>query len=402
MAARRICLVTSGYLSANPRLLKEAQALSARGDQVTVIANGQDPVQAARDELLLGGFKLIRAAGPSPIGYRLRRLLQLLAVRFAWLRSDAFDAFGISPITPALAKAAKRTPADLYIGHNLAALPAVAQAAHKARVPFAFDVEDLHVDELTDTPANAAERARRRRIEARYLPRAAYVSAAAPLFVEALKQHYGIQAQVISNAFPRSMAALEFQSVDDGSLYWVSQQIGPRRGIEEMLEIIALTRSKPTLRLRGSRDEAFCATLTARATELGVQLDYLPTAAPEEMARLACASALGLAIEVNDGLNRELCLTNKLYFYLLAGLPILLSNTRAQAAFAAEIGDAGLLIDLRSAPASAAVIDAFLTDSKRVSAARECAWRLGQTRFNFEAETPKLYALVDHALRTGP
>jgi len=399
MPAKHVCLITPGYISANPRLLKEATALSASGYRVTVLCNGEDPNQAERDQRLVAGFTRVVFKPRSPLVRRISRLRQMLAMRLGWLRHDSLRAFALSPLWPTLRASALGIRADLYIGHNLAALPVAAAAAAKYQAPFAFDAEDLHVEELPDSQADGLERACRRRAEARWLPLAAYVSAAAPLFEPYLRQHYGISAQVILNAFPRAMAPAAPSLSDDGSLYWVSQTIGPGRGLEAMLEILGLTRTRPPLRLRGAADPLFCERLIARAQALGVVLELLLTAAPEDMAVLARDCALGLAIEVEDGLNRQLCLTNKLFFYLLAGVPTLFSATPAQRAIAAELGCAAFVIDLNDHPGSAALVDAFLDDPERRRAAREHAYMLGQTRFNFEHETPKLLTLVAAALK---
>jgi len=84
---------------------------------------------------------------------------------------------------------------------------------------------------------------------------------------------------------------------------------------------------------------------------------------------------------------------------LLAGVPTVFSATPAQRAIAAELGCAAFVIDLNDHPGSAALVDAFLEDPERRRAAREHAYMLGQTRFNFEHETPKLLTLVAAALK---
>lgn len=398
MPIKHICLVTPGYLSANPRLLKEAQTLASSDYRVTVLANGSDPVQAARDQLLVDGFALHVFARPSRHRRRFGRLLQLCAQRLGFLPLERLRVLALSPLIPAMARAACALKADLYIGHNLAALPVVARAAQYHHCVYAFDVEDLHVEELSNTPENAAERQRRRQTEARWLPQARYVSTAAPLFVDYLRENYRVAATVILNAFPRAMAPLQPSESDDGSLYWVSQTIGPRRGLEEMVEIIGLTSSRPLLRLRGTADEEFCRRLTARANALGVRVELLPMAPSEQMVRLAQTAALGLALEVEDGLNRQLCLTNKVFFYLLAGVPTLFSTTPAQVQFAAELGSASMLIDLNTPQTSAQRIDQFLADPTARAAARRHAFALGQQRFNFEVEAPTFLALVAAAV----
>ena len=54
-------------------------------------------------------------------------------------------------------------------------------------------------------------------------------------------------------------------------------------------------------------------------------------AAPDDMVALAQPYDAGLACEEPYALNRRICLTNKIFTYLAAGVPVLLTRTPAQA-----------------------------------------------------------------------
>jgi hypothetical protein len=97
---------------------------------------------------------------------------------------------------------------------------------------------------------------------------------------------------------------------------------------------------------------------------------------------------MGLSTEERSPLNRDLCLTNKIFIYLMAGIPQLLSHTLAQAGIAPELGESGILADLSDTVATAARLDSFLGDSMRVSAARAFARELAFTRYCWEVEKP--------------
>ena len=55
--------------------------------------------------------------------------------------------------------------------------------------------------------------------------------------------------------------------------------------------------------------------------------------------------------------NRDICLTNKAFTYLLAGIPVLLSRTTAQSELAVELGDATELVDIYDTKGVAAALD---------------------------------------------
>src|SRR4029077_6769642 len=96
-----------------------------------------------------------------------------------------------SPFTGSLSAALKRQPADLYIAHYPAALPAAAKAAHLHRALYAFDAEDFHLGGGPEGPAHQRKRRMVRAIEASYVPSCAYVTAASPGIASAYVQTYG-------------------------------------------------------------------------------------------------------------------------------------------------------------------------------------------------------------------
>ena len=97
----------------------------------------------------------------------------------------------LSRIGPELLRAATGIPAELYIAHNLGALPAACAAAAKHGSRVAFDAEDFHSGQLS-APSDAHAAAVARSAERRYLPRCAYVTAAAPGIAEAYRDLCGI------------------------------------------------------------------------------------------------------------------------------------------------------------------------------------------------------------------
>ena len=123
-----------------------------------------------------------------------------------------------------------------------------------------------------------------------------------------------------------------------------------------------------------------------------MRLEFLAPANPDEMVALAAEADVGLSLEQRVPGNRDLCLTNKVFAYLAAGIPQLMSQTTAQEAFASEIGDAGLLIDLEDAAGAAWRIDGLLGDKERMDMGCRAA-RDAQVRFGWPSEKAKLVAL---------
>jgi glycosyltransferase involved in cell wall biosynthesis len=398
----RVCLITPGHLSTNPRLIKEADALAEAGCDVTVLAATY--LAWGRETDLAFAARPWRRAPPAPFGPdapRARRIIQLARQRMArlafaaGLRRPAIAAAASHPVAADLASAAVKIPADLYVAHYIAALPAAAIAAHRHDACYAFDAEDFHTGETTDASPHAAA------VEAGFLPRCAWLTAASPGIADAYAETYGLPAPaVLLNVFPRYEApacATTSGSFEPGpSVYWFSQTIGPDRGLEAAVRAIARARSRPHLVLRGQPARGYAAALQGLAEAEGVadRIHLKPPSPPDEMAKLAAAHDLGLAAETGRTHNRRIALTNKLFTYLLAGVPTLMSDIDAHRRIADDVEGAASLYPVDDPDSLAHAMDALLLDPGRLARARAEAFRLGQTRYNWDLEKQTLLDLV--------
>ncbi|WP_146203017.1 glycosyltransferase [Silicimonas algicola] len=376
--------------------MKEADTLHMSGYDVEVIATKLADFVEPRDQSIMAAapWRLKRVTFDNRWLWRLGRSLQIVArLLRTFTPSRRLDMLALSPMSRHLVRAASARSADLFIAHYPAALPAAAAAARRHGTQYAYDAEDFHLGEWPDDPAYDTERRLVHAIEGRYLPSCAYVTAASPLIAEALVETYGIEPpHVVLNVFPRSQApaapTTQGSAAPRPSLYWFSQTIGPNRGLECAVRAIGLSAYRPHLYLRGTPAVGYVAQLEKIAGETGAQgrVHVLPPASPDQMENLAAHHDLGLASEVPVSRNREVCLTNKLFSFLLAGLPPLMSATPAQRRFAAESGLADLVYPVDDAPALAALIDRLLSAPDGLASLREQIWRLGQERYNWDVE----------------
>jgi glycosyltransferase involved in cell wall biosynthesis len=309
------------------------------------------------------------------------------------------------PIGPDLLRAALDVRAHLYIAHYPAALPVAAIAAQRHQGRYAFDAEDFHLGDFRDGPEYDVQRQMLRAIEGRYLPGCSYVTAASPGIADAYVEAYGIaRPTVVLNVFPRAQAACgptpRGTAAPGPSVYWFSQTIGPDRGLECAVRAIDRARSRPHLYLRGTPAAGFLDHLRTIAAKVSAadRLHVLPPAAPSEMVRLAASYDLGLSGEPGHTANNRLALGNKLFTYLLGGVPAVMSDVPAHCAFVAEAGDAVRLYPVDNPVGLAAALDMLLGDPAALAAARTAAWRLGQEFFNWDVEQAKLLSCAAAAL----
>ena len=376
---KKVCLVSPGHIASNPRLVKEANSLVNAGYDVRVVAGDTAPFVRPLDQSLLSSVTWtcdLVGLGTRPV-YIWRKLKQKLA-RAAFqfgVKNIHIAMWAHSPMSDSLAQAAIAQPADLYIAHCLAALPASAIAAHRHNAKLGFDAEDFHVGELAEISDNKLEIAIRDYIERTLLPSCDYLTAASPMIASAYRERYEVEIEPILNVFPLSEAPIKIEKIN-------------RKGIESIIYAMGQMKTPVDLYLRGMPTVGYTDVLTQLADQVGVsdRIHLLPSAPPSDMARLASNYDVGLSIELNQPLNRSICLTNKIFTYLLAGLPVILSKTTAQENLAKELNEAVILIDIDNSLGIAQSLDNFLSDPQKLFNAKAKVYKLVTERYNWDIE----------------
>ncbi|MEO6053961.1 MAG: hypothetical protein ABIP97_08125 [Chthoniobacterales bacterium] len=395
----RICLITPSHPCSNPRLVKEADALQEAGYSVHVIASRYMPALDVFDRPIYKNAKwthtiVDQTGSANRIKYGIQRKVARLLPEI----THRIPLLAHHPPARDMLPAAIAQPADLYIGHVLAGLPIAVAAAKHHRARAGFDAEDFHSEEVETT--DAADLLSRQKLE-RLFNYCRHRTAASPQIAQAYEQIYGGNITSILNVFPLAIAPAKPHEGSNSSsgtairFYWFSQTVGPARGIEKIAPILNRLSFPWQLDLRGWCDDAYKAQLRAL---FGDRVRILPPEPPEEMIRLAAEYDAGLSLELTVPRNRDLCLTNKIFTYLLAGIPVILSKTTAQCALAAELGDAAAVIDFNDIDKSAQTLEDFFGDDSRRKISRDHAWHLGQTRFNWDAEKIKFLQTIEHSL----
>jgi glycosyltransferase involved in cell wall biosynthesis len=398
MRVMRVCIVTSGNVSTSPRVVKEADALHAAGHTVRVVAVDALPENGERDRAVMA----TRAWRLDRVNLRRGDLTGFAhrAVGAGWRAAAQWFGLAdrsVSRYLGLLADAAAAEPADLVIGHTLAGLPVAVRAAERLGVRAAFDIEDYHSGELPSEPRYARERAIVTEVEQRYLPRCARITASAPGIADAVAARYRVpRPHVVLNTFPRAErppAARGHSSPAAGrppSLYWYSQVIGPGRGIEDAVAAVALLDLPVSLHLRGTLDPEFASQVVGRP-----KVVVVPQVPPPELVARAAEHDIGLALEQPVTENRALCVTNKLFTYMLAGLAVVATDTPGQRAVMAEARGAGLLYRAGRPDELAERLRTLLCNPSQLAACQAAAWEAADQRFNWEVESKGLVSYLE-------
>ena len=406
-------VVTSGHLSTCPRMLKSADALADAGYDVRVVATSNEPwaIDTDRDvrsRRTWPATVVNYRAGHSGLTYwwtgARTRVSRAAVTTFGMARAPlALVVRAAGRTHDELVRAAAAEPADLIYGGTTGALAAVAEAAGRSGTRYALDLEDFHSAEASGPEAPSTD-ALVNRIERAVLPGAAFLTTSSERIADAYRDRYGLEPDVIHNTFPLPVEPPDFTRTDPATLrlYWFSQTIGPGRGLEEVVAAVGRAGITAVLALRGRPQDDYVEALRdqARMQTPHLTLVHLPPAPPDAMVDLARGYDIGLALEAMTPRNRQLCVTNKAFTYILAGVGVAISDTPGQHALGVDLGRAAALVPPGDIDALASAFTHWAADPGALDCAKRTAWQAAVRRWRWDhpQERGVLLDLVGAAL----
>ena len=393
----RIAIVTTKQPSTNPRMRKNADALSAAGHHVHVLyAFGANWAEESDRHVFDHAMWSHHRVGGHPKEASLTYVMQRLRRKWAHIAGNLHGS--CNPNSTEYLHWLEKFQPDLVIGHNPGVLPVLSEWSRRG--PVLFDAEDDHPGEYDLT---SPESQRVAQLEANEIATLTHISAASPLIAEQYQLRFPhLQVAPIDNAFERAVQP-QFQSLESDtlSLVWFSQVVGLDRGLLEFLHALhPMADLRIHLTLIGLASETVQRDLKSALTSPNHTLSFkspLPEKALiEELGR----HHIGLALETGKTRNRQLCRTNKLFCYPLAGCLTLASHTRSQVQFMEEHPDAGVVFV--SDEHLVSIIREWAQNPQALLAKRKAAWQLGHDTLNWETESKKLVSLVDQILHDTP
>lgn len=408
----RIVLLTGNSLCHNPRAMKEATTLARAGYRVDVLGAWLDPEFKARDERLLKElpFRFTPVIDVTVAGARaaLARLAQRARRKTAQL---TYDLTGVQNSLQLglghgrMLRAALNTPAQLYLAHSEPCL-AVAGRLLRAGRRVGVDMEDWFSEDLLPEARRHRPLGLLRSLEREVLSRGVYASCPSRAMSGALAAAYDCPPPtVVYNAFARSD-----RRTGDGtrrdcrkrsmpSLHWFSTTLGPGRGLEELLGAIELLDRDFVLHLRGRPAPGFAEWIGTRIPErLRDRVQLHPLVANDQLLPCIAEHDIGFAGEQPDCRSRDLTVTNKILYYLLAGLAVVASDTTGQREVAAQAPGAVLLYPAGDIRALVGALDRLLGSPGALVQAKAAALAAAQDIFCWERQEPVLLAAIERAV----
>lgn len=404
-----IVLLTGNHLCSNPRVIKEGTTLANADYTVTVVGAWFDGGLKTRDlelqKSLPFSFKpAIDTTENTLPRWRMRANAKVGAIAHRFVGFENRSQLGYAYRN---LRAISSRPANMYIAHSEAAMAVAADLSQEGRL-VGIDVEDWFSEDLTTEARKRRPTRLLRKLEHELLTKTAHATCPSQAMSEALAREFECpQPTVIYNAFPWS----DRESIDGlftdrrerrfPSIHWFSQTLGHGRGLEDLIEALSFVRHEAEIHLRGKPVRGFESWLADRVPDAWrgrIKVHGLVSNA-ELLSRIA-EHDIGFAGETTLIRSRDLTVTNKILYYLLAGLAVVASETAGQREVAMQAPGGVFLYPSGDASALAARLDALLGSADTLRKAKAAALDAAERTFCWERQEQALLESINRAL--GP
>jgi glycosyltransferase involved in cell wall biosynthesis len=389
-------------------MLKEAILISQLGHEVTVIWCPITPWADDFDEEIFNEYSSINwiQAGYHLKSHKFSYLLSRIRKK-TWyftykIVGNRFDA-GIKSMvlfSQEMLKIALQNKADVYIGHNLGSIASIVKAAAKFNATTIFDFEDFYRGEF-DVDSKSVQMIRD--VECKYVSKINYFTAASPEIANAYKNIFPeITIQTILNVFPIEYAPSKLVNLPPKplKLFWFSQFIGKNRGLETVIRAIgSLKNYDITLTLLGNitieLKEYFIKILNECNVDQN-KLFFLNPVRESKLAQIASEHHIGIASEVGHNLNRQYCLTNKIFIYLLAGNALVCSDTYAQKKFIDQNKEIGFVYAQENHCELSEIFKNYINNNDLLKKHQHNSISALYMKYNWDKEKKKYLSMVEN------
>ncbi|TWT96285.1 glycosyltransferase family 4 protein [Neorhodopirellula pilleata] len=410
----KIIIVSGIQLANNPRVVKEANALSEAGFDVEVLGAILSPEAAERDEQLCVG----KAWRYTPVVDNrntdaLSRLRWIRLRMRSRLAREAYQRFGHCSVSqlgyagPQMLRICRERSADLYSIHLEQALWVGCELL-KLGKRVSVDFEDYYSEDLLPKDRLHRPVVMLQACERMLHQQAEFKLTTSESLADALQEAYGgDRALVIPNTFPwKERQHLDGKQLDRQhpnrlSVFWFSQTLGPQRGLEDLMAATHHIQADAEIHLRGNCSAGFREQLlSSAATNYRDRIFIHRQCSHRELISRIAEHDIGFAGETAYCPSRDLTITNKVLQYLQAGVPLVASNTSGQREVQRCCPDGVQLYEPGDAKALAAAIDRWSDADVRTNAAR-AALSIAETEFNWERTSAKLVKAFTSALESA-
>jgi O-antigen/teichoic acid export membrane protein len=380
----RVCMHVRGPLRSDARVRREARTLLEEGYIVTVV-DVEPQAVAARSEQIEGiaVHHLVKPAWFVP-------------ARLPWRIGRSAGKFVSCTL------ALWRVKADLYHAHDVNALTACYCVARLRRRPVIFDAHELPLYEF-DRVCRPLRRLLWRGLS-HLLARCAGIITVSPAIMQEMRTRYAVDALTLVRNIPPYQAPGPSERLRQHcglsattriALYQGNLQAD--RGLDLLVRAARFLAAGQVIVLMGRAVGQTGEQLQALIASEGVagQVRILPAVPYAELGAWTASADVGLLLFAPAfSANIRLCLPNKLFEYLMAGLPVLATPLEAVSEVL-HATRAGQVVAALTPADIGAELNALLADDARRAQLRANALQAARTQLCWEQERRQLTALYE-------
>ena len=291
--------------------------------------------------------------------------------------------------------------ADVYVAHNIDTLLPAVLAAKQVNAVVVFDCMEFYSD-MGDMQTNV-EKAMIRHLESQYLKECDLVLASSDEVSAALVQAYHIRRPTAVYNVPPLTTVVTRKACSRGPfrLYWRNSVVGlGDRGLEDVLRALPLLSESVELHLQGRLGPDGGRAVRALISHLNLvnRVYFHAPHEPHEAVVAAANYSVGLCLERKVNRNHEFTVSNKIFDYLMAGLPVVASNVAGLRRVIARSGG-GILYEPGSVTDLAAKIAYLHSNPTVVDAMSKRGQQFAIAEGNWEHERGKFIAAINDAIQ---
>jgi glycosyltransferase involved in cell wall biosynthesis len=387
-ASIKVGMHVLGAAATDPRVLREATALVEAGYAVSIVDIEEEGNRQREEELR---------------GVSLQHVLMPRA--FFSTRFDKFTLFRVTQLFIRTTLRLLQTKADIYHGHEVSGLLPCYIAGMLRRKPVIFDAHEMP---LFERPVSELGRSRRMlrqllMVLLTYIvPRCVGVITVSPPIVEELCKRYKLAHVTLIRNVPeyrevsRNDRLREYLGVKPEVRIALYQgYLQPNRGLDRLIRAAKYLDPDIMIVMMGKNRKTTEAQLEALIASEGVtdRVKIIPPVPYAELLDWTASADIGLNVASPDySLNVRYFLPNKLFEYLLAGLPVLSSPLEAMVEVITTYDTGQILPSLEPADIGAA-INSMLADPAALERQRNNSLNAARNEFYWEKERSKLIDL---------
>ncbi len=393
---KKVGMHVLGTAATDPRVLREAAALVEAGYDVSIVdieEEGNHP----REEVLQG-----------------INLLHILMPRaFFTTRLDKWTLIRVSKLFVRTTLRLLQDGADIYHGHEVSGLLPCYIAGVLRRKPVIFDAHEMP---LFERPLSELGRSRRMLRQllvfmlAYIVPRCAGVITVSPPIVEELRRRYRLsEVTLIRNVPPyksvtKSNRLREFLGLKpEVRIVLYQGYLQPNRGLDRLIRAATYLEPDTVIVMMGKNRKTTQTQLEALIASEGVadRVKIIPPVPYVELLEWTASADIGVNVASPDySLNVQYFLPNKLFEYLMAGVPVLTSPLPAMVEVV-KTHDAGQVLPSLEPADIGRAINTMLADPAALARMSSNAINATREEYNWEKERSKLIDLYQAIFQDG-